>query len=162
MGLDASCAPVTVTYFIIRKEGNHESVCDFLHYNYGGICVLPIAGAVLVLANLCPHIYKPPTKEQRNKWLSELPENVILSAPYTPYKDDELRSLNATEDNVYRLASNAKRLGVNLVWVPRSMGQFQALTVDERETLAKALGEGWKGTWDIRCRPRRQQLRPKV
>ena len=84
-----------------------------------------------------PPVYKPPTKEQRNKWLSEMPENVILSAPYTPYKNDELRSLNATEDNVYRLASNAKKLGVNLVWVPGSMGQFQALTVDERKLLLK-------------------------
>ena len=44
-------------------------------------------------------------------------------------------TLNATEENVYLLAKNAKRLGVNLVWVPGSMGQFQALTVDERKTL---------------------------
>ena len=79
--------------------------------------------------------YKPPTSGQREKWLSEMPENVILSAPYTPYKNDELRTLNATEENIYLLAKNAKRLGVNLVWVPGSMGQFQALTVDERKTL---------------------------
>ena len=79
--------------------------------------------------------YKPPTNEQREKWLSEMPENIILAAPYTPYKNDESRTLNATEENVYRLAKNAKRLGVNLVWVPGSMGQFQALSVDERKLL---------------------------
>ena len=79
--------------------------------------------------------------------------------PHTRRKDDELRSLNATEDNVYRLASNAKRLGVNLVWVPGSGGSFKH-NCRREETLAKALGEGWKGTWDIR-RPRRQQLRQK-
>ena len=64
-----------------------------------------------------------------------MPENIILAAPYTPYKNDESRTLNATEENVYRLAKNAKRLGVNLVWVPGSMGQFQALSVDERKLL---------------------------
>ena len=85
-----------------------------------------------------------------------------MSAPYTPYKDDELRSLNATEDNVYRLASNAKRLGVNLVWVPGSMGQFQALTVDERKLLLKLWVKAGKELGHIRCRPRRQQLRAKV
>ena len=73
--------------------------------------------------------YKPPTNEQREKWLSEMPENIILAAPYTPYKNDESRTLNATEENVYRLAKNAKRLGVNLVWVPGSMGQFHGSTI---------------------------------
>jgi N-acetylneuraminate lyase len=77
------------------------------------------------------------TSSQRQKWLDALPDNVILHAPYTPFKDDEERSFNATKETVDKLAALAKQQGVNLVWVPGSMGQFQTLTDEERKLLVE-------------------------
>lgn len=121
----------------MKHSATMKACVTFFILIIAGCAALQSLAQSLPKGTYAPPVYKPPTKEQRNKWLAKLPENVILSAPYTPYKNDELRSLNATEDNVYRLASNAKKLGVNLVWVPGSMGQFQALTVDERKLLLK-------------------------
>ena len=68
-------------------------------------------------------------------WLKLMPETMILHAPYTPFKADDARSLNATAATIDLLAAQAKSFGVNTVWVPGSMGQFDVISVSERKVL---------------------------
>lgn len=65
-----------------------------------------------------------------------MPDQMVLAAPFTPFKADG--SLNATADGVDALAAQAASFGVTTVWVPGSMGQFDALTVVERKALLEA------------------------
>jgi dihydrodipicolinate synthase/N-acetylneuraminate lyase len=67
--------------------------------------------------------------------MSSMPAHMVLSAPYTPTKADG--ALNASAENIDMLAAQASAFGVNTVWVPGSMGQFDTLTMDERKTLVE-------------------------
>lgn len=62
-----------------------------------------------------------------------MPQQIVLSAPFTPFHDDASRSLNV--DPVPALAANTVALGANTVWVCGSMGQFDSMTVAERKTV---------------------------
>ena len=53
LGLDAGCAHLPVTDFTIETFGNHESMCDILHFHYYGMCGRAIACAILAQGNLC-------------------------------------------------------------------------------------------------------------
>lgn len=70
--------------------------------------------------------------------LSGMPAHMVLQAPFTPFKSDPLRSLNASDAMVGALARQAIEFGVNTVWVPGGMGQFDTLTMDERMELLEA------------------------
>ena len=50
--------------------------------------------------------------------LSKMPDHMTLHAPFTPFKYDAQRSLNATSEGIEALARQAASLGVNTVWVP--------------------------------------------
>eukprot|EP01083_Nonionella_stella_P260974 889213_1 len=65
-----------------------------------------------------------------------LPKFMTLHAPYTPFHNDSTYSLNT--DVISSLARNAAGFGVNTVFVGGSMGQFDTMTVSERNSLAKA------------------------
>jgi len=69
--------------------------------------------------------------------LSQMPDHMVLSAPYTPTNSTG-EGLNASAANIDRLAAQAAAFGVTTVWVPGSMGQFDALTIDERKALVEA------------------------
>jgi len=59
----------------------------------------------------------------------------LVSAPWTPFHDEDDRSLNLA-----RVADDAKfqsQRGVNVVWVVGGMGQWSTLTVPERKLLAE-------------------------
>ena len=71
-------------------------------------------------------------------WLSRMPAHMVLQAPFTPFKTDLSRSLNATDAMVGALAQQAAAFGVNTVWVPGGMGQFDTLTLAERMQLLEA------------------------
>ncbi len=71
--------------------------------------------------------------------LASLPRLVTLHAPYTPFgAAGTARPLNASAAAVDALAAQAAASGVNLVWVPGSMGQFDTLSVAERKELLAA------------------------
>lgn len=67
--------------------------------------------------------------------LSKMPDHMTLHAPFTPFKYDAQRSLNATTEGIEALARQAASFGVNTVWVPGGLGQFETLTVAERKHL---------------------------
>lgn len=67
--------------------------------------------------------------------LSKMPAHMTLHAPFTPFKFDAQRSLNATTAGIEALAKQAASFGVNTVWVPGGMGQFETLSVSERKQL---------------------------
>ena len=70
--------------------------------------------------------------------LAALPPLVTLHAPYTPFGATAARPLNASAAAVDALAAQAAAFGVNVVWVPGSMGQFDTLSVAERKELLSA------------------------
>eukprot|EP00946_MAST-07B_sp_MAST-7B-sp1_P003638 g3638.t1 len=70
--------------------------------------------------------------------LRTLPDLVVLHAPYTPFGDEPSRPLNASQATIDLLAAQARAFGVNTVWTPGSMGQFEALSMAERKTLLAA------------------------
>ena len=59
---------------------------------------------------------------------------MTLHAPYTPYHNDSTYSLNT--EVIPSLATLANSFGVNTVFVGGGMGQFDAMTVSERKSLA--------------------------
>jgi len=65
--------------------------------------------------------------------LSAMPSNMILAAPYQPFRYDG--SLNATAENIDMLAAQAAGFGVTTVWVPGSMAQFDTMTLQERKRI---------------------------
>ena len=65
-----------------------------------------------------------------------VPDFVYLYAPYTPFLNNSNFSLNTAV--IPELAQAAASLGINTVWVGGSMGQFDTMTVDERNSLVKA------------------------
>ena len=67
--------------------------------------------------------------------LSSVPDLVTLHAPYTPFGDGPGRPLNASREMVDLLAAQAASFGVNTVWTPGSLGQFDTLSLDERKAL---------------------------
>lgn len=88
--------------------------------------------AVVLLATVATEASSPPTPIQK-KWLEAMPEEMVLHAPYTPFRADY--SLNATKTMVDGLAAQAAAFGVTTVWVPGTMGQFETLTIAERKEL---------------------------
>eukprot|EP00939_MAST-03C_sp_MAST-3C-sp1_P002862 g2862.t1 len=64
-----------------------------------------------------------------------MPALMTLHAPYTPFRNDRYRSLNATAENVDKLAAQAASFGVNTIFVPGGMSQFQTLRLSERKAL---------------------------
>jgi len=70
-----------------------------------------------------------------------LPEFMVLSAPYSPFKQDQ----SVDPAPIGNLASLFARTGVNTVWAVGGMGQFDTMTVDERNLLTQAwVTEGHK------------------
>jgi len=66
---------------------------------------------------------------------------IILNAAYTPFLSDNTVNLTA----IASLAADASASGVNTVWVVGGMGQFDQLSVSERNNLLKAwVTEGHK------------------
>jgi N-acetylneuraminate lyase len=65
-----------------------------------------------------------------------IPRNIALNAPFTPFSVDGSGAVNLTA--VPLLAADAAKDGVNLVWVPGGLGQFDTLSLDERMQLAEA------------------------
>ena len=70
--------------------------------------------------------------------LQNVPELVTLHAPYTPFGDEPSKPLNASLGTVDLLAKQAASFGVNTVWVPGSLGQFETLSMAERKSLFDA------------------------
>ena len=68
--------------------------------------------------------------------LSQMPSHMVLAAPYTPFTASGV--LNASSANVEALAAQAAAFGVTTVWVPGSMGQFDAMSMSERKALLEA------------------------
>jgi N-acetylneuraminate lyase len=64
-----------------------------------------------------------------------MPEMMTLHAPFTPFKRDDARSLNASAANIDKLAANAAAKGVTTIFVPGSMSQFETMTLEERKIL---------------------------
>jgi len=65
-----------------------------------------------------------------------IPDEILLASPYSPYHNDELRSINPSV--IAKYAAHAKQYGVNTIWTVGGMGQFSYQTIAERKTL---LGE---------------------
>ena len=53
----------------------------------------------------------------RSAQLAKMPAIATLHAPYTPYTNDELRTLNATQSLIDAQAKLAASFGVNVIWV---------------------------------------------
>ena len=68
--------------------------------------------------------------------LDLMPAHMVLSASFTPFCANG--TLNATSTAIDRLAAQAAAFGVTTVWVPGTMGQFDALSISERKTLIAA------------------------
>jgi N-acetylneuraminate lyase len=62
-----------------------------------------------------------------------IPEEILLASPYSPYLNDELRTINPSV--IQKYAEHAKKFGVNTIWTVGGMGQFSYLTIAERKTL---------------------------
>jgi len=62
-----------------------------------------------------------------------LPDFMVLSAPWSPFNADE--SINPSP--IAALAPQMAATGVNTVWVVGGMGQFDTMTVDERNLLTQ-------------------------
>ena len=73
-----------------------------------------------------------------NDFLAKMPSLMTLHAPFTPFQNDPLRSLNATQDNIDKLAHQASSFGVTTIFVPGSMSQFDTMNMAERKTLMTA------------------------
>jgi len=70
-----------------------------------------------------------------------IPQFITLNAAYTPFLPDNTVNLTA----VASLAADAAASGVNTVWVVGGMGQFDLLSVSERNALLKTwVTEGHK------------------
>jgi len=63
-----------------------------------------------------------------------IPEFMVLSAPWTPFHPDGSLDLSP----IGALAANFAAMGVNTVWVGGGMGQFDVLSVNERNALTEA------------------------
>ena len=63
----------------------------------------------------------------------EMPDFLVLSAPWTPFNSNG--SINTAP--VKNLAPQFKQSGVNTVWVVGGMGQFDTMTVEDRNTMTQ-------------------------
>lgn len=63
-------------------------------------------------------------------------EEMLLHAPFTPFFNDTLRSLNTAP--IPEMAETAHGFGVNVIWTVGGMGQFETLTIDERREVNAA------------------------
>ena len=81
----------------------------------------------------------------------EKPHPMLLHSAYTPFSDTD-GSLDVS--GVPRLAAQAKKMGVNTIFVGGSMGEFDTMSISERkeaevarlEGLEEEVG-GWGGGW---------------
>lgn len=64
------------------------------------------------------------------------PSNILLNAPFTPFALDGSGNVNYT--CIPGLAKDASLSGVNTVWIPGGLGQFDTLTIEERMQIASA------------------------
>ena len=66
----------------------------------------------------------------------EKPHPMLLHSAYTPFSDADSSSLDVS--GVPRLAAQAKKMGVNTIFVGGSMAEFDTMSIAERKTLMDA------------------------
>jgi N-acetylneuraminate lyase len=91
---------------------------------------------VILFLSTCSVVAATPAATNHcDTMLQKMPELMLLNAPFTPFQRNALRTLNATHDNIEKLAQQASVHGVTTIFVPGSMGQFETMTMNERKIL---------------------------
>ena len=90
---------------------------------------------LLFLASALASTATATTSNQCSTLITKMPTMMTLHAPFTPFKRDDARSLNATASNIDKLAAQAHAHGVTTIFVPGSMSQFETMTIAERKVL---------------------------
>lgn len=72
----------------------------------------------------------------RAEQLAKMPADLVLHAPYTPFRNDTNQSVDVS--GIPALAKQAAAFGVTTIWVCGSMGQFDSMTVAERKEVNAA------------------------
>jgi N-acetylneuraminate lyase len=90
---------------------------------------------LLLLLTLTAAVRASATSSPCPAFLKAMPALMTLHAPYTPFRRDDAKSLNATAANIDKLAANAASKGVTTIFVPGSMSQFETMSLTERKVL---------------------------